>query len=274
MTTSESTQFLRRIDILEEPSEEQIQNLLEIETSDHAEAPQPQNEQYGLFHLNSSTSQVPESPPQDACKLDVIAVHGLGGDAYRTWQHENGFNWLQHLEEEFAGIRVYSYGYDSGVAFSGGTVSLTDCARHLLSLVKMTRSSEKVRPAPGSTVHMTDKEQEEDRKIVFVCHSLGGLLVKQVSLSCRCEGQAVNSKGVSPRKQRERIIWIPSTVNLCDTILCDASNGDTFRILRRCALQHCRCHGLCKYQRQAAGRLQESCSRVDTVKRNSTMSVG
>ncbi|KAI8650410.1 hypothetical protein NCS57_01374600 [Fusarium keratoplasticum] len=165
MTTSESTQFLRRIDILEEPSEEQIQNLLEIETSDHAETPQPQNEQYGLFHLNSSASQPPNSP-QDACKLDIVAVHGLGGDAYRTWQHENGFNWLQHLEEEFTGIRVYSYGYDSGVAFSGGTASLTDYARHLLSLVKMTRSSEK----------------EEDRKIVFVCHSLGGLLVKQAFL--------------------------------------------------------------------------------------------
>ena len=156
MTTSESTQFLRRIDILEEPSEEQIQNLLEIETSDHAEAPQPQNEQYGLFHLNSSASQPPDSP-QDACKLDIVAVHGLGGDAYRTWQHENGFNWLQHLEEVFTGIRVYSYGYDSGVAFSGGTASLTDYARHLLSLVKMTRSSEKVMPAPGSTAEMTDK---------------------------------------------------------------------------------------------------------------------
>lgn len=147
---------MRRIDILEEPSEEQIQNLLEIQTSDHAEPPQPQNDQHGLFHLNRSTSQ-PVDSPQDACKLDVIAVHGLGGDAYRTWQHDNGFNWLQHLEEEFAGIRVYSYGYDSGVAFSGGTASLTEYARHLLSLVKMARSSEMVRLGLGPTVHMADK---------------------------------------------------------------------------------------------------------------------
>lgn len=156
MATSDSPEFLRRIEILEEPSEEQIQNLLEIETSDHTEAPKPQNEQHGLFRLNSSTSQSSDSP-RDACKLDIIAVHGLGGDVYRTWQHENGFNWLQHLEEELPGIRVYSYGYDSGVAFSSGTASLTEYARHLLSLVKMTRSSEKASPASGLIERMTDK---------------------------------------------------------------------------------------------------------------------
>ncbi|KAF2799204.1 hypothetical protein K505DRAFT_321290 [Melanomma pulvis-pyrius CBS 109.77] len=134
-------QFFRRIDNMEEPSQDQMETLIQLERSDALYELQPQNEQFGLFRMDIPTQQ---ATLQYEHNLDIIAVHGLGGDAYRTWHHENGFNWLQHIHEELPGIRVYSYGHDSGVAFSTGTAGLTDYARHLLSLVKLTRSSENV----------------------------------------------------------------------------------------------------------------------------------
>ncbi len=32
-------------------------------------------------------------PPVD--RYSIIAIHGLGGDAYRTWTHENEKLWLR-----------------------------------------------------------------------------------------------------------------------------------------------------------------------------------
>jgi hypothetical protein len=138
-----SVQMFRRLDLIPEPNEELIQNLLQIVTTEGIDPFQHSSEQYGLFRLYTPAPHaVQGSQDRD---FDIVAIHGLGGDAYRTWQHENGFNWLQHLHEEFPGIRVFSYGYDSGIAFSTGIASLTDYARHLLTLVKLTRSSEAVR---------------------------------------------------------------------------------------------------------------------------------
>lgn len=137
-----STQLFRRLDLLPEPNGELVQDLLRKKTAESIDPFQHSSDQYGLFRLNGPSRQAIEGFRDHA--FDLVAIHGLGSDAYRTWQHANGFNWLQHLHEEFAGIRVFSYGYDSGMAFSGGNMSLTDCARHLLTLVKLTRSSEAV----------------------------------------------------------------------------------------------------------------------------------
>jgi hypothetical protein len=88
---------------------------------------------------------VPESRTSEALQygsdVDIVGVHGLGGDSYRTWQHENGFNWLQRVHEEFSGARVYTLGYDSGMAFSGGLKGLNDHARYLLYRIKRARPS-------------------------------------------------------------------------------------------------------------------------------------
>ena len=67
-------------------------------------------EQFGIFEL-SERSQ--------AKTVDVVAVHGLMGDAFESWTHENRKMWLKDfLVEDVPFARIMPFGYDSAVAFS------------------------------------------------------------------------------------------------------------------------------------------------------------
>jgi hypothetical protein len=97
--------------------------------------------------------------------VDVVAVHGLQGDAYETWTHENGTMWLENiLPDKIPFARIMTFGYNSTVAFSSSAAKLEDKSVELINRLSMKRSSVE----NGST-----------RPIVFVCHSLGGILVKK-----------------------------------------------------------------------------------------------
>jgi hypothetical protein len=145
-----SPTFPRKIENLENPSEAQVETLLALDRSDQSARLlwQNQNEQWGLFPVYIPTAEVRASLPVTH-DTDIIAVHGFGGDVHRTWEHENGFNWLHHVYEQFPGVRIYSYGYDSGMAFTFKTSGLTNYARHLLSVIKLTRNDTNVRSIPS-----------------------------------------------------------------------------------------------------------------------------
>lgn len=104
-----------------------------------------QNEQFGLFPIAGPDEDEEFPAGASVYAVDVIAVHGLGGDAYRTWEHANGHLWLRDIFDEIPGARVYTYGYDSGYAFSRGTGTLRDFARQLLNFVRLIRRTDEVR---------------------------------------------------------------------------------------------------------------------------------
>src|SRR5438034_1035627 len=84
-----------------------------------------------LINPSKSTSANPRS---------VVAVHGLGGDAYGTWTHENGKLWLRDfLPFQVPEARIFTYGYDSVVAFSKSSAEVDDFARDLLHRVRGAR---------------------------------------------------------------------------------------------------------------------------------------
>jgi hypothetical protein len=152
---------------------------------DHQEA-------FGLFQLNNETTALPPGRLDSMTatyNADIIAIHGLGGTAYKTWTHANGKLWLRDFApNEFPGSRIYTFGYDSGYAFSKGAGTLTDFASSLLTAIQMERTTpEEVFLIPLKALksillclRLTPMKQKR-RPIIFVCHSMGGIVAKLVS---------------------------------------------------------------------------------------------
>ncbi|KAF1841306.1 uncharacterized protein K460DRAFT_419391 [Cucurbitaria berberidis CBS 394.84] len=106
---------------------------------------------------------------QDGAGLDIVAIHGLNGNAYSTWRHKNGTMWLKDLlPSDLPGARIFTYAYPAEVLFSKSVGDIIDYSRSLLAELQgqLTTTSE---------VNML-------RPIIFVCHSLGGLVCKQALL--------------------------------------------------------------------------------------------
>lgn len=90
----------------------------------------------GLFDLTDR---------DDAKKVDVVAVHGLQGDAYKTWTHENGSMWLKDfLPKASPKARIMTYGYDSTVAFSSSIANIDIHALRLLNYLGLERDPAQV----------------------------------------------------------------------------------------------------------------------------------
>ena len=115
----------------------------------------------GLLKLGSE--RITSQDGRATTDVDIILVHGLGGDPFGTWTHTNGTYWPHELlPYTVARARRYVFGYDSAECFRGST-TIRDAAMHLLDSI----SREEY---PGV----------RSNPIVFVCHSLGGVLVKKV----------------------------------------------------------------------------------------------
>ena len=99
--------------------------------------------------------------------VDVVAVHGLQGSAIRTWEHSNGKMWLKDfLPPEIPFARIMTFGYDSTVLLSKSVAKIEDKALELLNQLSLERS-------------LLEPADSNGRPIVFIGHSLGGILVKK-----------------------------------------------------------------------------------------------
>jgi len=96
--------------------------------------------------------------------LDVIAIHGLIGDSVATWK-EGDKLWLRDfLPWSLPKARVLTFGYDGNSLFAGPLSRIRQLATILLDNIK------ELREKSGAT---------PERKTVFVCHDVGGIIFKQ-----------------------------------------------------------------------------------------------
>ena len=99
---------------------------------------------------------------------DVVFVHGLDGDARSTW-HPRGNPeafWPAWLGEALPGLGIWSLGYAvSASAWKGHAMPLYDRAENTLDVLELDGIGR--------------------RPVAFICHSLGGLLIKQVLRTAR-----------------------------------------------------------------------------------------
>lgn len=107
-------------------------------------------------------------------KVDIVLVHGLNGDPEKTWSAKNGVFWPSDLlptslREARANILVYGYNADVYSKKHGSNPSDNFIYMHAQTLVT-------------SLTHYRKDEQSSHNPIIWVCHSLGGILVKRALL--------------------------------------------------------------------------------------------
>jgi hypothetical protein len=101
--------------------------------------------------------------------VDIIAIHGLNGHYAKTWTAKTDLgtdiNWLQDLlPTHIHNARIMSYSYNSTLQFSKSLAGIETFAEQLLQDILSWRQH----------------HAETKRPIVFICHSLGGLVFRQV----------------------------------------------------------------------------------------------
>ncbi|KAM0321481.1 hypothetical protein ACHAQA_010095 [Verticillium albo-atrum] len=114
------------------------------------------------------------APAPEDHKVDVVAISGLGGHAFGSFKERGGEHmWLRDgLPHDLTGentghpmARLITYGYASGIANSTSMQNLEDLATSFhASLLQLASSP-------------------TTRSIIFIAHSLGGLIVKQTLIT-------------------------------------------------------------------------------------------
>lgn len=127
--------------------------------SSKATEPTTEEKQEGLFAIANTE--------QPDCVVDVVFVHGLGGNPFSTWQFGSsdedqvGFFWPKELGNDRPRYAIWSLGYEAAFGkWFGDAMPIEDRARNLVDKL--------IAHKLGS------------RPILFVTHSLGGLQVKEM----------------------------------------------------------------------------------------------
>ncbi|KAL7919211.1 hypothetical protein ACQKWADRAFT_210864 [Trichoderma austrokoningii] len=119
--------------------------------------------------------------------IDVIAVSGLSSHPFGSWKARGGtFMWLRdEVAKKFNKARVLLYGYDTSLVNSSSFQDVSDVALRLSSDTNAIRGGRPVSPSFAQKINYElNHSQAQDvlvpSPIVFVAHSLGGLVVKEV----------------------------------------------------------------------------------------------
>jgi pimeloyl-ACP methyl ester carboxylesterase len=113
----------------------------------------------------------------------VVFVHGLGGARHSTWKADNGFLWLEGLskDKDLQDVGIWTYGYSASPSeWTGQSMPLPEQAKSFIECLK--------------------QQKLHEENLIFVGHSLGGLLIKQMlraaSSQEECQEIARQTRGV------------------------------------------------------------------------------
>ncbi|KAL1393537.1 hypothetical protein HDK64DRAFT_315026 [Phyllosticta capitalensis] len=114
--------------------------------------------------------------PQTPAPLDIVFVHGLGGHSRKTWSKHHDVTrfwpgiWLPD-DPEVGKARILTFGYNANFSSAQkGMTNITNFAKELLNEMRRGRSEK------GELLELGRVP------IIFVVHSMGGLVVKKAYL--------------------------------------------------------------------------------------------
>ncbi|OKP07146.1 Protein SERAC1 [Penicillium subrubescens] len=121
----------------------------------------PKSKKFGMFIFA-------DQEPDTAAVVDIVAIHGLNGHYFQTWatpvSDGREVNWLKDLlPKQIPNARIMSFGYNSAVQMSKSAGDISLFADQLLEDLFIRRQ----------------RQEEPGRPIIFICHSLGGIVFKQ-----------------------------------------------------------------------------------------------
>ncbi|KAL8769216.1 MAG: hypothetical protein Q9209_004717 [Squamulea sp. 1 TL-2023] len=115
----------------------------------------------GLMELTESKSF------SEGVKVDIVFIHGLDGDPKQTWTLDDCL-WPQDLlTEDIPRVRVLTFGYDAQISSFWAPLSKSGIEDHADSLRELLVNARNHCP---------------DRPIIFVAHSLGGVVCTEAIL--------------------------------------------------------------------------------------------
>ncbi|KAK6363204.1 hypothetical protein TWF730_000647 [Orbilia blumenaviensis] len=155
----------------------------------------PGGYQYGVNVLSPGVDPV----------VDIILVHGLGGDPFKTWTYSGGKRepsvlWPRDLLAlEIPEVRILSYGYDTKVTswFEGATSNMIH--HHSETMISRLHNfrSRKI-----------DGKSSTERPIIWIGHSLGGILIKRALIYSNSCGVDHNERLRSIKVSTQGILFM------------------------------------------------------------------
>ncbi|KAI0846574.1 hypothetical protein F5Y00DRAFT_271878 [Daldinia vernicosa] len=118
--------------------------------------------------------------------IDLVFVHGLHGSRLKTWSKDGIFWPRDLLQDDLKNARVITWGYDADIAKAFSYASKESLFGHANTLL----------------ADLADLRRDVTRPIVFICHSLGGIVVKEalnVSDIYRSHGRHPNLSEISAK---------------------------------------------------------------------------
>lgn len=153
-----SSQATAPPDLPAQPLQPTISPSLTATNTHDSLVPIGEGQNYGVKVLYDSGTEV---------SVDIVFVHGLTGNAYNTWLHrDTRVHWpSQLLGQDIPDARVLSFGYDADIVHFWNPASNSRLSNHAENMV-------------GDLVRKRERTNTETRKILFVAHSLGGLVIE------------------------------------------------------------------------------------------------
>jgi hypothetical protein len=163
--------------------------------------------------------------------IDIVFVHGLRGTSHRTWAKSGRSElfwpkaWLPD-EEEIRNARISTFGYDADFLSGGtkGTFTITDFAKDLLfelpgvddanpQIGKVSPNLNQIRwHCPRNDgIPLTVAQTP----VIFIAHSMGGLVVKKASCTIMSASYAYTSRHVSWALLEDTRDLLSQTRRLC-----------------------------------------------------------